>query len=343
MFKLGTKVDDMLKAWTKADDAARIEGTKRLGLPDNNTAADRAKAMGFGDETYYHGSGSSFDEFDPSFTGSGGVGENFTWLTDSPKVASSYAEHAPIMNAKIIKDIARMKYGKGKPYTSGDKHIPTDELKELNFNIDNPSGSQVYPLKIKQGSGQSYDMDGEAYRSTTEFGTLPTPEETFIQDYMRDKLSKGAKDDYTIFNSLDDHMSDVADIKPAKHIAVNNQSIIRSPLAHFNPKMAGIGAGAIMSANLMADELDLEHKPKVSAWDSLMNTIGGVNQQQAQAYGDTGAGAFNLASDIIADPSVVAELGMKGFKGTGLGAILQSNEVQAAEKPDFFQQLQRKR
>ena len=93
----------------------------------------------------------------------------------------------------------------------------------------------------------------------------------------------------------------------------------------------------------MADEIDLEYKPKVSAWDSLMNTIGGVNQQQAQAYGDTGAGTFNLAGDIMADPSVVAELGMKGIRGTGLGAILQSNEVQAAEKPDFFQQLQRQR
>ena len=253
-------VADKIADWLRKDKEAQQEAVIRLGLPENNTASDRAKAMGFSDETYYHGSGSSFDEFDPSFTGSGGVGENFTWLTDSPEVASSYAEYAPIMNAKNIKDSARIKYGKGKPYTSGDKHIPTDELKELNFNIDNPSGSQVYPLKIKQGSGQSYDMDGEAYRSTTELGTLPTPEETFIQDFMRDKLNKGAKDDYTIFNSLDDHMKHGADIKPAKHIAVNNQSIIRSPLAHFNPKYAGVGAGAILSANLMADELDLEYK-----------------------------------------------------------------------------------
>ena len=43
----------------------------------------------------------------------------------------------------------------------------------------------------------------------------------------------------------------------------------------------------------MADELDLEYKgQEPSTWDSLMNTIGGVNQQQAQAYGDTGAGAI---------------------------------------------------
>jgi hypothetical protein len=36
--------------------------------------------------------------------------------------------------------------------------------------------------------------------------------------------------------------------------------LFRSPLAHFNPKYAGIGAGSILSGNLMADELDLEYK-----------------------------------------------------------------------------------
>ena len=53
MKKIVTKVDDMFKAWAKADDAARIEGVKRLGLPENNTALDRAKAMGFGDDVYH--------------------------------------------------------------------------------------------------------------------------------------------------------------------------------------------------------------------------------------------------------------------------------------------------
>jgi len=215
--QIADKVGDMFADWFRKDKEAQQEAVTRLGLPENNTATDRAKAMGFSDETYYHGSGSSFDEFDPSFTGAGGVGDNFTWLTDNPKVASSYAEYAP-------------------------------------------SSGQVYPLKIKQGSGKSYDMAGESYKSTNELGTLPTPEETFIQDFMRRKLGKGANDDYTVFNNLDDHMNYGDDIKPSKHIAVNNQSIIRSPLAHFNPKYAGVGAGSILSADLMADEIDLEYK-----------------------------------------------------------------------------------
>jgi 2-keto-3-deoxy-6-phosphogluconate aldolase len=74
-----------------------------------------------------------------------------------------------------------------------------------------------------------------------------------------------------------------------------------------------------------------------------MNTIGGVNQQQAQAYGDTGAGAMNLAGDIVTEPDVAAELAIRGVLGFGVGGALMSNEVGAAENPDFFQQLQRKR
>lgn len=264
MLKLGTKVDDMFKAWTKADDAARIEGVKRLGLPENNTAADRAKAMGFSDETYYHGTNSNIDEFDPQKTAMGNI-----WYTDNPKMTDSYTS-----------------------------------------NVSQGAGN-VIPLKVKKGNvagWDEYDQLGLGELETRGYDSTWLP--------SKDGQSSGF---------------------------VLDPSKLRSPLAHFNPKMAGVGAGSILSANLMANELDLEHKPKVSAWDSLMNTIGGVNQQQAQAYGDTGAGTFNIAGDIIADPSIVAELGIKGMRGTGLGMLLQSNEVGAAEKPDFFQQLQRQR
>ena len=44
MLLFGTKARDVFKAWAKKDKQAQIEGTKRLGLPENNTAADRAKA-----------------------------------------------------------------------------------------------------------------------------------------------------------------------------------------------------------------------------------------------------------------------------------------------------------
>tara|TARA_B110000914_G_scaffold187611_1_gene172157 strand:- start:447 stop:1460 length:1014 start_codon:yes stop_codon:yes gene_type:complete len=337
MFKLGTKVDDMLKAWTKADDAARIEGTKRLGLPDNNTAADRAKAMGFSDETHYHGTNRSFDGFDLGKGGSQNQhGKLGIFTSTNPKVADKFAEFSTLSKSGAP------------PYKGADGTTTaydnlTDEARR--------GLEQVYPLKVRLGNTKVVDSYDDIGRITDIHTTGPNGH-TFGNGRRLagegDVVDvKAARND--VFNegyesiSLPKTMVDAPGKGPIDQYVHLNTENIRSPLAHFNPKMAGIGAGAILSANLMADELDLEHKPKVSAWDSLMNTIGGVNQQQAQAYGDTGAGAFNLAGDIIADPSIVAELGMKGFKGTGLGAILQSNEVQAAEKPDFFQQLQRKR
>ena len=289
MKKIVTKVDDMLSAWTKADDAARIEGVKRLGLPENNTALDRAKAMGFGDDVY-HGTKADFDHFDSNRVG------RANYVTPSHKIANLFSNTAS-----------------------------------------QNGGSKVLPLKTR---GNIFDYENPEHYAKLEKEIGPQifgVKKGLWRDLEAKPVQEGImKQGYDGFKVKETHSTPT-------NTGIYNPANIRSKFAHFNPKMAGIGAGSILSANLMADELDLEHKPKVSAWDSLMNTIGGVNQQQAQAYGDTGAGAFNIAGDVIADPSIVAELGMKGARGTGLGMLLQSNEVGAAENPDFFQQLQNKR
>ena len=44
---IATKVTDMMADWAKKDADAQAEAVTRLGLPANNTAKDRAKAMGF--------------------------------------------------------------------------------------------------------------------------------------------------------------------------------------------------------------------------------------------------------------------------------------------------------
>ena len=124
---------------------------------------------------------------------------------------------------------------------------------------------------------------------------------------------------------------------------IYNPANIRSKFAHFNPKMAGVGAGSILSANLMADELDLEHKQEINIWDSLMNTIGNVNQQQVQGYGDTAVNTATTIGNIVSDPSVAAELGIKGLRGTAAGLLLNSGSVEAAEDPNFLNKLQRQR
>lgn len=305
MRKLVTKVDDMFKAWQKADDAARIEGVKRLGLPENHTAQDRAKAMGFGD-TQYHGTDADFTGFkvDPTVNYSNAHISS----TPDPKIANHFSMLAG-------------KY---------------------------PEGAKVYPVRTR---GNHFSLkDKEAVREVTDMIETQIGFEhsdEAVESVLRDLKSGNAywktmehpmvrkALQYTGYDSFDT----AEGVSKVINKANFNPSDIRSPLAHFNPKYAGIGAGSILSANLMADELDLEHKPKVSIWDSLMNTIANVNKEQAQSYGDTAVNTASTIGNIVADPSVAAELGMKGLKGTATGLLLNSSELGAAEDPNFLNKL----
>ena len=76
-----TVLEDIIAKWTKSDKEAQQEAVKRLGLPDNNTAQDRAKAMGFSDETYYHGTSEDFNEFN----------DVTTYVSPSPDIATDFA------------------------------------------------------------------------------------------------------------------------------------------------------------------------------------------------------------------------------------------------------------
>ena len=43
---IGSKVTDMFTDWARKDKEAQLEAVKRLGLPENNTATDRASSNG---------------------------------------------------------------------------------------------------------------------------------------------------------------------------------------------------------------------------------------------------------------------------------------------------------
>ena len=289
MKKIVTKVDDMLSAWTKADDAARIEGVKRLGLPENNTALDRAKAMGFGDDVY-HGTKADFDHFDSNRVG------RANYVTPSHKIANLFSNTAS-----------------------------------------QNGGSKVLPLKTR---GNIFDYENPEHYAKLEKEIGPQifgVKKGLWRDLEAKPVQEGImKQGYDGFKVKETHSTPT-------NTGIYNPANIRSKFAHFNPKMAGIGAGSILSANLMADELDLEHKPKTSIWDSLMNTIGNVNQQQAQGYGDTAVNTATTIGNIVSDPSVAAELGIKGLRGTAAGLLLNSGSVEAAEDPNFLNKLQRQR
>ena len=94
---------------------AAYEGVKRLGLKADNTAADRAKALGF-DTKVYHGSVKDITEFDPSMAGIEGHLGKSIYLTDNPVDASrNYARiNAPDISAKAERYVDSLSYSQPK-------------------------------------------------------------------------------------------------------------------------------------------------------------------------------------------------------------------------------------
>jgi len=410
---IATKVTDMLADWTRKDADAQTEAVTRLGLPANNTAKDRAKAMGFSDETYYHGSVKDITEFDPSLSNIEGHLGKSIYVTDNPLDASrNYASlQSPDLTVKAENIADRM--DDTSIAASGHAAKWIEDFKD--------NDGIVYPLSIRKGNqldvsknsaddidfNPVYDDAGEEvieenqnlqnihdslYRQANQydfnFDRASSQLDDFYDYYPAKNLDDNLRGNDALFdagdesgdlasnevirqiyedmgydsvkmNANDQFTNLMKGIDDTNHHMIFNPANVRSPLAHFNPKMAGVGAGAVMSGNLMADELDLEYKgQEPSAWDSLMNTISGVNQQQAQAYGDTGAnvmgGTASIASMLATDPAVAGEvigggaLSLAGVaapwvKGFGAGLLLDSGEASASPKysdEDFINKLE---
>ena len=286
MLLFGTKARDVFKAWAKKDKEAQTEAVKRLGLPENNTAADRATAMGFGDDVY-HGTKADFDSFNSNRVG------RANYVTPSHKIANLFSNTAS-----------------------------------------QNGGSKVLPLKTR---GNIFDYENPEHVAKLEKEIGPQifgVKKGLWRDLEAKPVQEGImKQGYDGFKVKETHNTPT-------NTGIYNPANIRSKFAHFNPKLAGVGAGSIMSADLMADESNT--KPTENIWSSLMNTIGNVNQQQAQGAADIGAGAIEgtagLAKMLATQPDVVAETVGGGLlkaagvvspwiKGAGLGGVLYPSEL----------------
>ncbi len=363
MLLFGTKARDVFKAWTKADKEAQIEGTKRLGLPENNTAADRAKAMGFDlDNPEYHTT---------NLDGKLGIeADGFTniekqknfQLLDNPK-APERDRYLTLDDAEfdadgnvigMSNDSLRSYYNKGN-YTSNKPFSA-----EMTSQVDALEPKFTFPLVINKSKHFDYNNPEHVKDLMT-----PRPDESTWSKMYPDSFGSGEVNPLDLeriqkgqHNVMEDFITQM-NIKKRGYTGTNMKEpkdwdysdatttvsfqpeVYRSPLAHFNPKYAGVGAGSVLSADLMAGENNT--KPTENIWSSLMNTIGNVNQQQAQGAADIGAGAMEgtagLAKMLATQPDVVAEIAGGGLlktagvvspwiKGAGLGGVLYPSELQ---------------
>ena len=217
-------IGDIFAKWLKADKEAQAEAVKRLGLPKNNTAKDRAKAMGFGD-TQYHGRYSDYDDIDPS--------KSFYTTTD-PEYASIYTNpNASSMGGKTATDFKDIKPN------------------VMPLRIQN---SQLLDTRTPQGKKLFEKEFFNQYGNSTPLTDKGLPDWTDAEDfgYMFDEKNmpyKGVLVDEKGTLNIDGSIKD-----RGVSTRVFDPTAVRSKFAHFNPKMAGVGAGSVLSADLMANE-----------------------------------------------------------------------------------------
>jgi hypothetical protein len=223
-----------------------------LGLPPDNTAMDRAKALGFNTEAY-HGTNQPIESFNSDMLGENTKSisaKKHHWFTDSPEVANDYAEYASqamppdIINYrkqldKLQKDITR--YENSGKWDEAEKAY--NQLEDLETEAkSSESGQNVMKLLLKK-SGKTTDID-----------KIPLSFNNGLSDIV------GNKKFHTIKN-LQDSPYDYRYDEPIKstHYATRDPKNIRSRFAAFDPfnkDSANILASALLGTSLASQMKD---------------------------------------------------------------------------------------
>jgi len=241
---------------------AAYEGVRRLGLQADNTAADRAKALGFDDKTYYHGTKKSFDNF--NIDKSSEYGSDAIFVSPNANMANTFAGNVRNLSPEFEK------IAKEKGILPAPNILPLKIKSKNIFNFDNPKDIKKIQTSLNKTFKNELDLKKEMFiRAKILDGKLQKPknfEDGFKWDYIKEGNWKDIENP-NIQKAIKDNNFDGFTVKENpryndwKDIGIYNPANIRSKFAKFNPKYAGIGAGSVMSADLLANENSLLSSP----------------------------------------------------------------------------------
>lgn len=253
-----------------------------LGLPANNTAMDRAKAMGF-DINAFHGSKDpSILAFDPSMAGkstSNAFDQNI-WATSSPEVARGYSldtnqfaltPQAQEINAKI----QGLSEQYNAAYQSG-KFNEMDSLREQINAAQNQSkdlyksflkgeiaseGSTIYPLMMRSSELMPYEAEGKNWMRVNRQAIEQANERGYGGVNIRNVSDNTQASDKIISDTY----------------ATENPDLIRSRFAAFDPFRKTAATAALMGVaapDLLAQEVDYTLLPPEKKKELLQSLLG---------------------------------------------------------------------
>ena len=223
-----TKYEEAHK--TAQKNAAKPVSEGGLGLPPDNTAMDRAKAMGFGEDGY-HGTNSDIHSIDKEkFGSSTGAtsGKQAFWAVSEPSTARGYAEYAATQApVKALIDKAgtyerlAQKTGNNSYWDKYNELLTQAEELENSFRKNDLVGQNVMPLMVNTKNAKVMDAAGAEF----------TDVEGGVNSFLRKAKTSGA--DSAVFRNLADDVG--FNGRPADHYAIFNPSAVRSRFAAFDP------------------------------------------------------------------------------------------------------------
>ena len=258
-----------------------------LGLPANNTAADRAKAMGFDIEAYRGTTGDIESSVIPSdFFGSNYFGKGIN-LTTSPKDASKYASTDVGINTDLVGKAELMSEKLGISYPEAKAQLTSGggTVIPISANIDNPLviGAQkiqapesVIRYALKE-SGYSGDVDKlvkqfkDANTGFEQFELIKSKQATPFYQNLSSLMNKNGL-------MIDESLSPKSE--GGMHYVASLPEQIRSRFAAFDPFRKDVATATAMGValpDLLAQPVNRYELPQETTpmyTDPFGNTIG---------------------------------------------------------------------
>jgi hypothetical protein len=253
-----------------------------LGLPADNTAMDRAKAMGF-DINAFHGSKDpNILAFDPSMAGksTSNAFEQNIWATSSPEVARGYSlDTSQFATTPQAQEINAKIQGLSEKYNAAYQSGKFDEMDALREQI-NAAQNQSKDLYKSFLNGEIASEESTIYPLMMR-GSELMPYEAEGKNWMRvnrqaiEQAKEGGYGGVNIRNVSDN--TQASDKIISDTYATENPDLIRSRFAAFDPfrKTAAIAAAmGVAAPNLMAQEVDYTLLPPEKKEELLRSLLG---------------------------------------------------------------------
>ena len=197
-----------------------------LGLAPDNTAMDRARALGFDvDNPMYHGTNQDINAFINNAPSQGhtlGAGlSNASYFTPDPKTASGWATSTKPRDDDFVNLMISASFDK-----KASKELKKQSKDFLKNYESFKNGKTVYPVLVNKGQSAIFDAKGKT------FNELPLSQ---IPDNLVNKAIKNKKDSLIINNLVDPPVQGWGGRWDYPQLAIFDPKNIRSRFAAFDP------------------------------------------------------------------------------------------------------------